>query len=101
MSHDFVISIVDGADPTIRLEGDLDLASAHELRAVLRDVGGDTTVDCSCLTFIDSSGISVLLGAHRRLEAEGHTLRLVGMSPTVRRPVELAGLDKVLVLDRV
>jgi|SRR5438270_4304991 len=99
MSHDFVISVVDGDPTTIRLDGELELASAHELRAVLRDVASDTTVDCSGLTFIDSSGISVLLGAHRRLEAEGHTLRLVGMSPTVRRAVELAGLDKVFVLD--
>jgi len=101
MSHDFVISIVNGADPTTRLDGELDLASAHELRAVLRDVGGDTTIDCSGLTFIDSSGISVLLGAHRRLEAEGHTLRLVGMLRTVRRSFELAGLDQVLVLDHI
>ena len=38
---------------------------------------------------------------HRRLEAEGHTLRLVGMLRTVRRSFELAGLDQVLVLDHI
>jgi anti-sigma B factor antagonist len=99
MSHDLVISIVDGADPTIKLVGELEIASAHELRAVLRDVVGDVTLDLAELTFLDSSGMSVLLGAHRRFEAEARTLRLVGMSPPVRRAVELAGLDNVLVVD--
>jgi anti-anti-sigma factor len=99
VSPEFTITIEDGAEPTIRLAGELDLASAYRLRGVLRDVGGDMTLDLSELTFLDSSGMSVLLGAHRRFEAEGHTLRLVGMSSSVRRAVHLAGLDEVLVLE--
>ena len=99
MSQEFTITVEDGAATTIRLAGELELASAHQLRGVLRDVAGDATLDLSDLTFLDSSGMSVLLGAHRRFEAEGRTLRLVGMSSSVRRAVHLAGLEDVLVLE--
>ena len=82
---------------TIRIAGEVDLACAHKLRSVLRGLNGDAVLDCSELSFIDSTGLSVLLGAHRRFEAEGHRLRLVGVTQAVHRTLHVAGLDHVLV----
>src|SRR5258706_10631574 len=84
---------------TIRLAGELDLACAHELREALRGLEGDAVLDCSELSFVDSTGLSVLLGAHRRFEAEGDRLRLVGVSQRVRRTLHVAGLDHVLIVE--
>ena len=84
---------------TIRLAGELDLACAHELREALRGIDGDAVLDCSELSFIDSTGLSVLLGGHRRFEAEGNRLQLVGVTQAVHRTLQVAGIDQVLILE--
>ena len=84
---------------TIRIVGEVDLACAHQLRAAVRGLKGDAVLDCSELSFIDSTGLSVLLGAHRRFEAEGHRLQLIGVSPAVHRTLHVAGLDRVLIVE--
>ena len=84
---------------TIRIAGEVDLACAHKLRSVLRGLTGDAVLDCSELSFIDSTGLSVLLGAHRRFEAEGHRLRLIGVTQAAHRTLRVAGLDRVLLVE--
>lgn len=55
----------------VRVEGELDIGSAPELRAeldrVVREHDGDVVVDLCPTTFIDSTGLAVLLNAVRRL----------------------------------
>lgn len=80
---------------TFRLLGELDISNAETLEAVLdREVqhDGDVTLDLSELTFIDSSGIRVLLRAMDRLDGRG---RLLLLSPTnsVHNVLSLMGLD--------
>ncbi len=58
--------------------GELDLASADDLRTVLRgpEAQAETVVlDLRGVTFIDSSGLSVIVGHNRRAEAERVPLR--------------------------
>src|SRR4051812_35795904 len=78
---------------TIRITGEVDLECAHELRAVLHGVEGDAELDREELSFLDSTGMSVLLAAHRRFEAERRRLRLVGVSEAVQRALRIGGLD--------
>ena len=72
---------------TLSLRGEIDLANAEELRrdveAVLSD-DADLIIDCSELTFIDSTGIGVLWRARARLSATGHRLYLLKVNEKVR-----------------
>ena len=82
---------------TLRLVGELDLSTVPELRRALEpelDEGGRIVLDCSDLTFIDSSGAMALIDATRVLGPRG---RLVVMSPRplVRRVVGVLGLDRL------
>ena len=96
----FTITTHPTADSTtVRITGEVDLECAHELRAVLRSLEGDVVLDCSELSFIDTTGFSVLLGAHRRFEAEGDRLALVGVSQAVFRTMQVTGLDGVLIVE--
>jgi anti-anti-sigma factor len=52
-------------------------------------------VDCSQLTFCDSTGLNVLLGIRLRVEPEGGSVHLAGMLPTVARVFEITGADTV------
>jgi anti-sigma B factor antagonist len=79
----------------VKLEGDLDLASAPELRATLTDVlrkgSGRLVLDFSGVAFADSTGLSVLIGVQRRLGPD-ERLALAAVRHEVLRLLELSGL---------
>jgi anti-sigma B factor antagonist len=84
---------VDGPPHVVVLVGDLDVANAHRLRAHLQTVTAVPVVlDLTDLTFMDSSGIAVLLEAAQR----GTTITLRNPSAIVRMLVEVTGLTNVL-----
>jgi anti-sigma B factor antagonist len=84
---------------TLSLFGELDLANAATLAAQLeRSTADELILDMSKLEFIDSTGIALLVGAHRRLNGDGEVrFRLVASESTsVRRVLGLTGLDSEL-----
>ena len=93
---------IDGSTVTVRVSGELDAATAPEVDEAIRQASSDSTslvvVDFSGLGFIDSSGLSVLVSAHKRLTKAGATLQVRAASPSVARVFAIAGLDKVLTI---
>jgi anti-sigma B factor antagonist len=86
---------------TLALAGELDLANAATLESELEraEAGGaeTITIDMSELEFIDSTGIAILVAAHRRANADGEHLRFVRSRATgVQRVMDVTGLDKEL-----
>jgi anti-sigma B factor antagonist len=80
------------AGPVVVVVGELDLAVRDELREVLAQLSGVVTVDLDAVTFVDSSVIGVLVGAHNRLAKEGGALRLRSPQELPRRALEIVGL---------
>ena len=72
---------------------------AEALRAALLAAadGHDTlVVDMTRTRFCDSSGLHVLIAAHRRAGAEGRTVLLVIPGTAVLRVFALTGMDRVI-----
>ena len=65
----------------IAVSGELDLASADQLDKAIRDAEESATgwivIDLEDLTFMDSTGLSVLLHARRRASENGDRLRFI------------------------
>lgn len=82
----------------ITVVGELDTATGPQLEgALLRLSGtGATTLDCSALTFCDSTGLSVLIRAHQHHQARGATLQLRNITPGLHRILSIVGLDRYL-----
>ena len=81
--------------------GELDMASAPELEQTLvpwLQEGAWVLLDLRSLDFIDSSGLRVVVGAHRAAEERGGRFTCVRGQPgtTVNRIVEIAGIDGVI-----
>ena len=81
----------------IRLAGEIDMENAHRLEAALAPLvarGDQVLIECSALTFMDSSGFGVLLRAAQRLGRRG---RLVLLSPgdLIARTLTLMGVEQV------
>jgi anti-sigma B factor antagonist len=83
---------------TARLSGELDLAAfdacAPLLDALVQSGGADVVVDLRALTFIDSTGLGLLLSLRRRL-APTTQLRMVAGPDSVRRAFEVTGLTTI------
>lgn len=82
------------------VSGELDLAAAPVLRerllAAITDGHRDVVLDLSGVTFVDSSGLSVIITAYKRVQAEGGRLRVVGASGLVRSVLDVTGLGRIL-----
>jgi anti-sigma B factor antagonist len=81
--------------------GELDMASAPELEQAVMPRLADkawVVLDLRSLEFIDSSGLRVVVGAHRAAEDQGGRFTCVRGEPgsTVHRIVEIAGIDGVI-----
>jgi anti-sigma B factor antagonist len=88
---------------TLAVTGDLDLATAPRLAEHLDAIDAAdgvraVVIDLRALTFLDSSGIALLLSAARRAEREGWQLTIAGTPPQARYVIELCGLLDVLPL---
>jgi anti-sigma B factor antagonist len=86
----------------VRLSGELDLSEAPELQAclsVLFDAGTNVVVDLSELSFLDSSGIGVLIAAHKRAALLERSFVVRGPSGGVARVLQISGVDQVLTIE--
>ena len=94
----------EGETIVVMPEGDVDVANAALLRQVLQQVveRRDCTkldIDMSSVTFLDSSGLGMLVAAHRAATAQGIALRLREPGPMVRMVLEVTNLHRVLAPD--
>ena len=100
------LNVTTTADYTVVEVGDeVDVASAPELRTCLNqtiDAGSRRlVVDLRQVTFLDSEGLGVLVGAQRRLLGHDHgegSIQLVCADGLVVRILRLTGLDRVFPL---
>jgi anti-sigma B factor antagonist len=79
--------------------GEIDVASAPEFHEALSGLVAEgpalLVVDLSEVSFIDSTGLGVLVSAEKQTRADSHELRLVVTHPQITRLLELTGLDEV------
>jgi anti-sigma B factor antagonist len=77
--------------------GDIDMTTVAELRKRLfglADGGQPLIVDLNRVTFIDSAGLGVLIGAARRAAAHGASVHAVCSRPPTRKLLWLTGVDR-------
>jgi anti-sigma B factor antagonist len=82
------------------VSGEIDLTTAPQLgESIAQFSNGDVIVDLTAVEFIDSSGLQVLVVAHRRLADRGSRLVIRGASPMAMTVMEITGLDEVFDFD--
>jgi anti-anti-sigma factor len=90
-----------GPTTVLHLAGDLDLATAGQLRGQLREVLDKGAVrrlvlDMAGLEFMDVTGLNVLVDAQRVVSGDGGTMALRSPRPMVLRMLKLLALDEVV-----
>ena len=106
MSRDFAITDRKaGRDAhVVDVRGEIDLFTVPEFKDRISepiDAGRSTLiVDLSATTFIDSSSLGALIGAHRRLKLRGGSLVVVCDNDAIVKTFRITGLDGVFTLVR-
>ena len=80
--------------------GEIDAATADSVAeavsAALANGHKRVLLDFTDVTFIDSTGLGVLVKSHRAAEATGATFAVVHPTPQTRKLIRVLGLDQLL-----
>lgn len=78
------------------LAGELDVSTVGQLYSELAELTragvSHVTLDLSALDFLDSTGVSVIIAEHKRVQAMDGGLTILTPSRSVRRVFEITGL---------
>ncbi|MCU1429485.1 MAG: putative anti-sigma factor antagonist [Actinomycetia bacterium] len=89
----------EGRSAIVRIEGEVEFATAPRLRATLLDLAHQgalpVILDLSEVSFLDSAGISLLIQAKKRLANGGSDLVLRAPQRNVRRVLEISGVTEL------
>lgn len=88
-----------------RLYGEIDHHTARDMRMLIdSEIEGtlpkSLILDFSEVQFMDSSGIGLILGRKRLVEALGGGLYIKNTKPHIRKIISLAGLDNLIISER-
>ena len=86
----------------LRIAGEIDVYAAPDLRERIIQLVDDGVVqllvDLREVTFLDSTGLGVLVGSLRRVRARDGSLTLVSDTCRILKLFRVTGLDRVFVL---
>ncbi len=87
------------------LFGEIDHHNAAKIRSTL-DIRIESTqpsqliLDFTNISFMDSSGIGLVMGRYKLMKYMGGNLKIVNPSPQIRKVMNLAGFDRLAVIEQ-
>jgi anti-sigma B factor antagonist len=88
----------------VRLSGEIDISTISSVRLVVQELLEtdieSIVLDLSDVRFMDSSGIGILVAAHRRAQARGTALTLRHPTPIVAKVLALTHVDQLVTVER-
>ena len=103
-AEDLVLEVQQqGQRATLSVRGDLDVSTAPDLADLCRSVQAEgareVVIDLTDTSFLDSSGLRALVGAHLLFNDAGGNLRLSHPSEPVMRLFDITGLSGYFSID--
>jgi anti-sigma B factor antagonist len=91
-------------NPVVVVHGEIDVATSPMLRSELASVlaaqPADVTIDLHDVSFVDSSGLGVMVGALKRLrEAGGERFAILDPQDAVRKVFDITGLNSLFAME--
>lgn len=82
------------------VSGEVDISNADQFRGELNDAYAQTPADLKInlagLSYIDSTGLGVIIGIYGKIKEEGHAIALLEPRDNVKKLLRITNLDKVL-----
>ncbi|MEZ0537941.1 STAS domain-containing protein [Caldicellulosiruptoraceae bacterium PP1] len=91
--------LTENNDVIIQLKGEIDIFSSPALKEKLYEVidasSKDISINMKEVTYIDSTGLGVFVGALKKAKQKDINIILKDMKPNVKKIFKITGLDKV------
>ena len=89
---------------TACLSGEIDHHSTKEIRREIDEIAGRVTpselvLDFRDVSFMDSSGIGLVMGRYKLMQEFSGTLKVTNLSAHIKKVMKLAGLDRLAVIE--
>ena len=81
------------------LTGEVDISNAAQLRGelnkMLEEKAAPATIDIKDLSYIDSTGLGVIIGAYERMKEHGYAMKMVNPAKNVEKLLKITSLDRI------
>lgn len=101
MSVDLVSNYKEESESWIvELSGELDVSCADKLKSLVNDnieeKFSNIVLDMKNLSYIDSTGIGIIVGIMKRLREDGKDISLLNAKDNVKKIFKITGLDQII-----
>lgn len=87
----------------VTIKGRVDTVSAPELEQVVSPIWATPAItlvfDCEQMEYISSSGLRIVLTAHKRVAAQGGKFILRNLNPAVRSVIDMTGFSRIVLIE--
>lgn len=98
-----VVRKSEGKDTQIVLSGEIDIYSSQsfksELNKIVESCKGDLYIDCKELTYIDSTGLGILVGALKEIRKDNNNIFICNLKDNIKKLFLITGLDKLFKIE--
>lgn len=89
-------------DTHIILSGEIDIYTSEHLKDEVNEVvsacQGDLFIDCLELSYIDSTGLGILVGALKEIRKKNKNIYISNLKENIRKLFIITGLDKLFII---
>ena len=83
-----------------KLIGEVDISNAQyfkkQLETALAEARQNITIDLDELSYIDSTGLGVIIGAYGSIKNDGLAIKVINPRDNVKKLLNISGLSKIL-----
>lgn len=98
-------SVYADSETVLTVKGEIDVYTAPKLREKLLSLcereGHKVVVDLSEVSYMDSTGLGVFIGAYKASQNVGSEFSLSGLTPRVARLFEITGLNELITIENL
>lgn len=98
-----VIKESEGKNIRVVLSGEIDIYTSqsfkNEMNEVVNSCTGDVYMDCKELSYIDSTGLGILVGALKQIQKENNNIYLCNLKENIKKLFTITGLDKLFKIE--
>lgn len=89
-------------DAEVFVSGEIDIYNAQQFKGkiyqVVENSKGDVSIDCSGLSYLDSTGLGVFVGALKKAKQNGRDIHIVNIRDNIKKLFVITGLDKLFII---
>ena len=98
-------SVMHGRTMTVMIEGDVDHHNSRQIRSridtkIFVQRPDELILDLSKVSFMDSSGLGLILGRYTKATELGIAFKVANPTPQIRRILDLAGTERLIKIEK-